>query len=361
MNDRKNLILTHHRLNFKVSSSTVKTMPTLSQALLLKLPPELAHTVALTALTVSHRLGLLPWLFPAPSEKPVSCLGLTFPNPIGLSAGLDKNADALDALGALGFGFVEIGTITPRPQVGNPRPRLFRLPESQALINRMGFNNKGIDYVVNRLKHTAYRGILGINIGKNKDTPPEAAIQDYLTGFHAFAPYASYITLNISSPNTRGLRDLQQQETLNQLLTALKSAQARQNRYVPLLVKIAPDLSQEAVRDIAEVIRHTRMDGVIATNTTVSREGIEDHPLSNEAGGLSGPPLLKKSTDILEWLAPQLDPHCVIVAAGGIHDEASLLAKQKAGAHLFQVYTGLVYEGPTLIKRLVEAIPPSRI
>lgn len=336
-------------------------MRTLSQALLLTLPPELAHTVALTALTASHRLGLLPWLFPAPADKPRSCLGLTFRNPIGLSAGLDKNADYLDALGALGFGFIEVGTVTPRPQAGNPRPRLFRLPESQALINRMGFNNKGIDYVVHRLKHSSYRGILGINIGKNKDTPVEQAIQDYLAGFHAFAPYASYITLNVSSPNTQGLRDLQTQAALHGLLTALKQAQAAQSRYVPILVKIAPDLSEAALGDIAQVLRDTRIDGVIATNTTVSREGLEQDPLAKETGGLSGAPLFQKSTEVIKTLAPLLPPECVIVAAGGIHDEASLLEKRKAGAHLFQVYTGLVYEGPRLIARLVKAIPPSPI
>lgn len=328
----------------------------LLQNALLTLPPELAHRVALSGLNALHQLSLLPFFFKPPAASPVQCFGLSFKNPIGLAAGLDKNADYLDALGALGFGFIEIGTVTPKPQTGNPRPRLFRLREHLALINRMGFNNEGQAYVLRRLEKSKYDGILGVNIGKNKDTPLALASLDYLSGFHAFAERADYITLNISSPNTPGLRDLQHTEALTALLSTLKEAQLKQSKYVPLILKISPDLSASEVEAIADVIVKTEIDGVIATNTTLSREGIESSQYANEVGGLSGLPLAKKSTAAVATLAKALGGKRPIIACGGIQSADDLIAKQKAGATLFQVYTGFIYQGPGLIRSLTEAI-----
>lgn len=282
----------------------------------------------------------------------MTCFNLTFPNPIGLAAGLDKNGDYLDALGALGFGFIEIGTVTPKPQAGNPRPRLFRLPEHHALINRMGFNNKGQDHVRRQLEKSLYRGVLGVNIGKNRDTPLESAAQDYLLGFHAFCDRADYITLNISSPNTPGLRDLQHIASLTALLSTLKETQLKKSRYVPLVVKLSPDLSEADIEAIAMVLMTTQMDGVIATNTTLSREGVENAKHANEAGGLSGAPLTKKSTAVVASLANTLQGKRPIIACGGIQNANDLAEKEKAGASLFQIYTGFIYEGPALLARL---------
>lgn len=324
------------------------------QKILLTLPPELAHRVALSGLNALHQCSLLPYLWKAPAPSPVECFGLTFKNPIGLAAGLDKNGDYLDALGALGFGFIEIGTVTPKPQAGNPRPRLFRLPEHQAIINRMGFNNKGQAYVLRQLEKSKYDGILGVNIGKNKDTPLALASHDYLTGFNAFAERADYITLNISSPNTPGLRDLQHTEALTALLSTLKDAQLRHSKYVPLVLKISPDCSQAELEAIADVIIKTHIDGVIATNTTLSREGLENVKHANEVGGLSGLPLAKKSTAAVETLANALGGQLPIIACGGIQSADDLIAKKKAGATLFQVYTGFIYHGPSIIQTLIE-------
>ena len=300
-------------------------------------------------------MGLTKLIYPSFSQ-PRTIMGLTFPNPVGLAAGLDKNGDYIDALGALGFGFIEIGTVTPKPQIGNPKPRLFRLTEQEAIINRMGFNNKGIEHVVSRLEKTKYKGILGINIGKNKDTPLEKAIDDYLTGFRAFWKFASYITINISSPNTPGLRDLQQDDLLKSLLCVLKQEQQsvllNHKKYVPLVVKIAPDISEEELHSIAAVLLKEKVDGVIATNTTIQREGVENSPYAKEAGGLSGKPLLTRSTQVISHLNAVLQDQIPIIASGGVMDEQAAQQKYAAGAKLLQVYSGFIYSGPGIVKRL---------
>lgn len=328
-------------------------MNALIQQILLKLPPEFAHAIALNGLSALHTLHLLPRL--NHPSKSVQAFGCTFPNPIGLAAGLDKNGDYIDALLSLGFGFIEIGTVTPRPQAGNPKPRVFRLPEDRAIINRMGFNNKGMNYVLATLQRRKSDGVVGVNIGKNKDTPPDKAIEDYVLGFRQFSALADYITLNISSPNTPGLRDLQTPEQCYALLTRLKQEQADAKRHVPLLVKIAPDFEAAS---IAEILLETKIDGVIATNTTISRPALINTAYANETGGLSGAPLTTLSTHTLKTLSDKLENNIPLIAAGGIMNEADLAEKQKAGATLFQVYTGFIYEGPTLITRLINAIQP---
>jgi dihydroorotate dehydrogenase len=285
-------------------------------------------------------------------------MGLTFPNPIGLAAGLDKDADYVDALAELGFGFIEIGTVVPKPQIGNPKPRLFRLVQEEAIINRMGFNSKGVEYVVNQLEKIRYRGILGINIGKNKDTPLDKAVDDYLIGFRALWKFASYITINISSPNTAGLRDLQQQAALTSLLTALKQEQKiiadKEKKYIPLVVKISPDLSSEELSDIAAVLLQQKIDGVIAANTTITRGGVENSIYAKETGGLSGQPLDARNTDVITQLHTLLQNRIPIIAAGGIMDEKSARAKLAAGAQLLQIYTGFIYKGPAFIQDLAK-------
>lgn len=323
--------------------------------ILFKLNPEQAHHIALKLINLSNQLNLTKLIFKKNLTQQINLLNLTFPNKIGLAAGLDKNGDYIDALASLGFGFIEIGTITPKPQEGNPKPRLFRLTEHEAIINRMGFNNKGIDYVLTRLKKMKYKGILGINIGKNKDTPNEKAVDDYLLGFNAFWRYASYITVNISSPNTPGLRALQEKESLELLLNALKNAQAQvhtaENKYVPLVVKISPDLTDSALEELARVLLAQKIDGVIATNTTIHRDIVHEH--AHEMGGLSGKPLQARSTDIIKKLAALLNNRIPIIAVGGIHDEESAKEKLNAGAQLLQIYTSFIYQGPALISKLV--------
>ncbi len=319
---------------------------------LFQLNPERSHHLALAAINICYQLGLTSLLKKIP-PTPCTVMGLNFPNRVGLAAGMDKNGDYIDALVALGFGFIEIGTVTPRPQTGNPRPRLFRLVNQAAIINRMGFNGKGIDYVLTRLAKMRYRGILGINIGKNRDTPNERAVDDYLAGMRAFWRYASYLTINVSSPNTSGLRDLQHIEQLTALLTALKAEQTRlqqvENKYVPLVVKIAPDLSTTELDDIANVLLTQKIDGVIATNTTIKRDGVMDSPYANEAGGLSGKPLDALNTRVIQQLHAHLQKKIPIIASGGVMDTTSAREKINAGAQLVQLYTGLIYNGPSLI------------
>lgn len=257
--------------------------------LLFRLPPEQAHDMALSGLDVARKLGLLSAFSPKIDALPVNVMGLDFPNPVGLAAGLDKNADHLDALGALGFGFIEVGTVTPRAQPGNPKPRMFRLPEHQAIINRMGFNNEGLEHLIDRVDHRHYRGILGINVGKNKDTPNEESESDYRKGIAAVYSRADYITVNVSSPNTPGLRDLQFGDSLKGLLEAIKDEQCRcqqeTGKYVPIAVKIAPDMDDTGIRFVADALLETGLDGVIATNTTISRDAVAGHPHAGEAGG----------------------------------------------------------------------------
>lgn len=331
-------------------------MYSLLKKILFSLDPETSHHLALRGLHLASLTGLPQLIYQSP-PKPVSLMGLTFPNPIGLAAGLDKNGDYIDALSSLGFGYIEIGTVTPKPQIGNPKPRLFRLVEQQAIINRMGFNNKGIEYVLRQLEKIRYRGILGINIGKNKDTPLENAVDDYVAGFRAFWKFASYITINISSPNTPGLRDLQQDNLLTHLLSTLKQEQQsvflNHKKYVPLVVKISPDLSEEELHSTAAVLLKEKVDGVIATNTTIHRDGVENSPFANETGGLSGKPLLSRSNQITSSLHSILRDQIPIIAVGGIMDKISMQEKLAAGAKLVQVYSGFIYSGPGIVKGLV--------
>lgn len=325
----------------------------LVRPLLFSLDAETAHSVTLKALKITHNCGLNKLITPAVNDKPVDIMGLTFKNPVGLAAGLDKNGDYIDALADLGFGFIEIGTVTPRPQLGNPKPRLFRLPERQAIINRMGFNNKGVDYLLTQVAKSNYSGILGINIGKNADTPIENAVDDYLIGLRKVYSVASYITINISSPNTKNLRQLQQGDELKRLIATLKNEQLRlqrkYQRYIPLLLKIAPDLSEEDISTIAGLLIEFAIDAVIATNTTISREAISDHPLAHETGGLSGAPLKNKSTEVVRSLAGALNGKIPIIAVGGILTAQDAQEKIDAGASLIQIYSGLIYRGSQLI------------
>ncbi|MDU6056225.1 MAG: quinone-dependent dihydroorotate dehydrogenase, partial [Acinetobacter junii] len=286
--------------------------------------------------------------------------GIEFPNPVGLAAGLDKNGAHIDALAALGFGFIEIGTITPRPQAGNPQPRLFRIPEAKAIINRMGFNNDGVDKLVENVKASKFKGILGINIGKNADTPVEDAVSDYLICLEKVYNYASYITVNISSPNTKNLRSLQSGDALTELLQTLKDRQLelaeQYNHYVPLVLKVAPDLTIEDINFISTQLLKFKIDGLIVTNTTLGREGVENLPNGNEAGGLSGAPVFEKSTECLRQFSKILDGRMPLIGVGGIVSGDQAVIKQQAGASLIQVYSGLIYTGPTLVKDCVDAM-----
>ncbi len=334
----------------------------LLRPLLFTLDAETAHEVTLKLLNAAYISGLSKLLYPSVSDKPVNVMGLNFKNPVGLAAGLDKNGDYIDALAALGFGFIEIGTVTPRPQPGNPKPRLFRLPEHQAIINRMGFNNLGIDHLLTQVKKSAYQGILGINIGKNFDTPIEKAVDDYLIGLRKAYPAASYITINISSPNTQNLRQLQQGDESRKLIAALKEEQLKlqqeHGKYVPLALKIAPDLSSEDISRIAKLLLEFEIGGVIATNTTIARDMIAGHPLAKETGGLSGSPVKEKSTAVVKGLSAELKGKIPIIAAGGILNAEDAQEKFAAGASLVQIYSGLIYQGPELIKEINEVQRP---
>lgn len=330
----------------------------LLRPLLFKLPPETAHCVSFYAIEKARKLGLL-------SNRPIACesrevMGLDFPNPVGLAAGLDKNGAYLDTLAALGFGFIEIGTVTPRPQPGNPQPRLFRMPQANAIINRLGFNNHGVDKLIENVKRSDYQGILGINIGKNFDTPIENATDDYLTCLRKVYGYASYITINISSPNTKNLRQLQDAEALDHLLGALKCEQDKlaeqHGKYKPLAVKIAPDLESEQIDEIAALLIKHKIDGVIATNTTLSRVGVEEQLESQEAGGLSGAPLTQKSTAVIRQLHAVLQETVPIIGVGGIMSTADAKEKLSAGASLVQIYTGMIYRGPDLVQEIAQAV-----
>ena len=328
--------------------------------LLFRLDPEVSHEFSLDMLGAAERLKLLELFISAPAYNPVEVMGLRFPNPVGLAAGLDKNGDYFNALGALGFGFVEIGTVTPRPQPGNPQPRLFRIPEREAIINRMGFNNKGVDHLVDQVRKRRYQGILGINIGKNATTPVENAADDYLIGMRKVYAHADYITVNVSSPNTPGLRDLQFGDSLNRLLETLKkeqlALQQAHQRYVPVAVKIAPDMDDIAIAQVAAALTEQGMDGVIATNTTIGREGVEGCPNSEEAGGLSGLPVRDKSTRVIAGLHSHVGGKLPIIGVGGISDGPSAVEKIKAGASLVQIYSGFIYRGPAVITDVANAI-----
>ncbi|MGZ5043866.1 MAG: quinone-dependent dihydroorotate dehydrogenase [Methylobacter sp.] len=332
----------------------------LLRPLLFSLDPETAHEVTLKLLNTAYVSGLSKLVYPEIGPKPVKVMGLDFKNPVGLAAGLDKNGDYINALAALGFGFVEIGTVTPRPQPGNPKPRLFRLPEHQAIINRMGFNNLGIDHLLDQVKQSAYSGILGINIGKNFDTPIENAADDYLIALRKAYTSASYITINISSPNTKNLRQLQQGDEIKALISALKEEQLKLQRehgkYVPLVLKIAPDLTRDEITHIARLLLEFEIDGVIATNTTIARDMIAGHPHADEAGGLSGAPVKEKSTLVVRGLAAELNGRIPVIAAGGILSADDAQEKLAAGASLVQIYSGLIYRGPQLIADIVKSL-----
>ena len=327
---------------------------------LFHLDPESAHHLTLDSLRTANTLGMSCLIASRPADDPRDVMGLTFPNPVGLAAGLDKNGDCIDGLAALGFGFIEIGTITPLPQSGNPKPRLFRLPDANAIINRMGFNNDGVDKLIANVKRAKYKGILGINIGKNAVTPIEKAADDYLICLRKVYPYASYITVNISSPNTKNLRQLQDEEALNDLLSALKAEQQKladsHSKYVPIALKIAPDMESDQIKQIAALLMKHQIDAVIATNTTLSREGVEGLPHGEEAGGLSGAPVREKSTEVIRQLAVELQGALPIIGAGGILNGADAAEKINAGASLVQFYSGMIYRGPALIGEACAAI-----
>ncbi len=328
--------------------------------ILFRLEPETAHRITLNLLERVHRLGQVPRFVSYFPSHPVRVMGLDFPSPIGLAAGLDKNGPSIDALAALGFGFIEIGTVTPRAQEGNPFPRLFRLPAATALINRLGFNNAGVEQLVANVKAASYRGILGINIGKNADIPIVRSSDDYCACLEAVYPVASYVTINVSSPNTRELRQLQSAAALEQLLSRLNQLRSRlakdSGRKVPLAIKIAPDLDQRALQQIAQTALANEVDGIIATNTTLSREGITHISQAMEAGGLSGAPLRARSTKAVRGLAQVLQDRIPIIAAGGIMSGADAVEKIEAGASLIQLYTGLIYRGPELVWECASAL-----
>ncbi|HEX9397018.1 MAG TPA: quinone-dependent dihydroorotate dehydrogenase [Burkholderiales bacterium] len=322
----------------------------LVRPLLFSLDPETAHRVTLSLLEKSFYSRKSPRL-------PVHAMGLEFPNPVGLAAGLDKNAEHIDALARLGFGFLEVGTVTPRPQPGNPRPRLFRVVEKEAIINRLGFNNVGIDACLRNVERARWKGILGINIGKNADTPAERAIEDYASCFDKAYAQASYVTINVSSPNTKNLRDLQQRNPLEKLLLTLaeqrKTLSQKHGKHVPLALKVAPDLEAQDIADIAAAVRRHRIEGVIATNTSLSRDGVEHLKNAAEAGGLSGAPLKARATEILRQFSVALKGEATLIGAGGICSREDAGEKFAAGATLVQLYTGLVYRGPDLVGECV--------
>lgn len=339
-------------------------MYNLSRRLLFKLSPETAHELTIDLLGAAGRLGLAKRVVKQPAALPINVMGIDFPNPVGLAAGLDKNGDAILGLAGLGFGFIEIGTVTPLSQPGNPKPRLFRLPAAEGVINRMGFNNLGVDHLLERVQAASFQGVLGINIGKNFNTPVENAADDYLLCMDKVYRSASYITVNVSSPNTPGLRSLQFGDSLRNLLDTLRQRQeeltAFHGRRVPLAIKIAPDMSDEEIVDVANILLETGMDAVIATNTTVSRAGVEGMLHADEAGGLSGAPVREQSTHVVRVLADTLAGRLPIIAVGGITEGQHAAEKIEAGASLVQIYSGFIYKGPELIRASVDAIAAVR-
>jgi len=327
---------------------------------LFQFDPEVIHDLTIKGLKNTGKSPLNVFYKQQVEDKPLTVMGINFPNPVGLAAGLDKNGECINAFSAMGFGFVEVGTITPRPQPGNDKPRIFRLPAANAIINRMGFNNKGVDYLVSQVQAANFKGVLGINIGKNKDTSEENAKNDYLHCMRKVYDLATYITVNISSPNTPGLRSLQYGDALDELLSALKAEQtiltAKYGKYIPLAVKIAPDLSEDEVKSIAKSLIDNGIDGVIATNTTLSRDGVAGLDFCDEQGGLSGQPVKDKSTQVIKLLSEALDNKLPIIGVGGIASSDDANEKLKAGASLVQLYTGFIYQGPPLVKNIIRGL-----
>ena len=340
-----------------------KFLYALTRPLLFSLDPETAHNLTLPALQRAAQVGLLRH-YAKPADSPVKVMGITFPNAVGLAAGLDKDGAYIDGLATLGFGFIEIGTVTPRAQPGNPLPRMFRLPQAQALINRMGFNNHGVDAFVKNVQASRFYqnkiGILGLNIGKNADTPMERALDDYVHCLKKVYPYASYVTVNISSPNTKNLRQLQDASELDVLLSGLKRTQAeltdQYQRHVPIALKIAPDLDAEQIKTIADALIRHRIEAVIATNTTISRTAVQGMQYAEEIGGLSGAPVFDTSNHVIASLKKELGNDIPIIGVGGILSGTDAKAKIAAGAALVQLYTGLIYRGPALIKECAAAL-----
>jgi dihydroorotate dehydrogenase len=340
-----------------------KLLYALARPLLFSLDPETAHNLTLPALRRAHALGI-SGLRSKPAPDPRTVMGITFPNPVGLAAGLDKDGAYIDGLASLGFGSIEVGTVTPRPQAGNPRPRIFRLPSARGIINRMGFNNGGVDAFVANVQASRFyqekRGVLGLNIGKNADTPIERAAEDYLHCLRKVYPYASYVTVNISSPNTKNLRQLQGASELDALLAQLKGEQSRladeHGRYVPLALKIAPDVDADQIRDIGAALLRHGIDGVIATNTTLSRRDVEGVRHSNQQGGLSGAPVFDLSNIVIRALKKEVGDAVPIIGVGGILSGRDAKAKIAAGAQLVQLYSGLIYRGPALVKECADAL-----
>ncbi len=332
----------------------------LIKKILFMFDPETAHSLSLQGLNLLYRVKLIAILFGSNKVKSVRVMGIDFPNPVGLAAGLDKNGEYFQALSQCGFGFVEIGTVTPVSQTGNEKPRLFRLQAAEAIINRMGFNNQGVDYLVDNVKCAGFNGVLGINIGKNKNTPEASAVDDYLICLQKVYPHADYVTINISSPNTPGLRDLQYGDSLQNLLKGLKQKQAelekQYKKYVPLVVKVAPDMDEETIEQVSTTLLEFAIDGVIVSNTTLSREGVEHLLNGNQQGGLSGRPLKDKADYSLKMMAIYLKGKIPIIAVGGISQAADAADKMALGASLVQIYTGFIYQGPGLVHACVEAI-----
>ncbi|MDO9216897.1 MAG: quinone-dependent dihydroorotate dehydrogenase [Lacisediminimonas sp.] len=342
---------------------TDKLLYALIRPLLFALDPEDAHNLTLPALQRAAKLGITR-LLPKPAADPRQVMGLTFPNPVGLAAGLDKDGAYIDGLATLGFGFIEVGTVTPRPQPGNPRPRMFRLPAASALINRMGFNNGGVDAFVANVQTSRFfqekQGVLGLNIGKNADTPMERAVDDYLACLDKVYPFASYVTVNISSPNTKNLRELQAASALDALLAQLRDAQLRladrHRRYVPIALKIAPDIDAEQIRSIAQAVLRHKMDAVIATNTTLGRDAVVGMAHCDEAGGLSGKPVFAMSNAVIRALRSEMGDAVPIIGVGGIFSGDDARSKMAAGASLVQLYTGLIYRGPALVRECAASL-----
>lgn len=332
----------------------------LFKSIAFRFDPEWVHEQTLHHLRRGARAGKPHWMVGPVPDKPVEVMGLRFKNPVGLAAGMDKNGICVEGFGSLGFGFLELGTVTPRPQPGNPKPRLFRLPEHSAILNRMGFNNDGVDALLKNLEGVNYDGILGINIGKNFDTPIEKAVEDYVTCLKAVYTRADYVTLNISSPNTSNLRELQKGDAFSGLLAAVagtrETLHKETGKRTPLAIKIAPDVTEEQLDFIAQSLLDHGMDAVIATNTTLDRGAVANHPRAGEAGGISGAPVRARSTEVIRGLASRLNGKMPIIGVGGIFTADHAREKLDAGASLVQVYTGLIYQGPTLVREILKGL-----